>query len=139
MSANKPKVRYGRWLLLLLVVGPLAFWYFASPVVAVNFSPDSKEEFQYVWNTQDRIHRGDIKHGGSAVEFSYIFPDQDFFMMFNWWTDAGFQRCIDIKPKWGRTIDIYLDATGRIDVAKTGPDVIGRLEQCAGEPDPFRP
>ena len=139
MSANKPKIRYGRWILILLVVLPLAFWYFASPVVAVNFSPNNKEEFRYVWNTQDRIHRGDIRHGGSAVEFSYIFPDEDFFMMFAWWTDKGFQRCIDIKPKWGRTIDIYLDDIGRIDTAKTAADVIARLKACEDVADPFRP
>lgn len=139
MSANKPKIRYGRWMLLLPTVLAPVFWYLASPVVAVNFSPNSKDEFRYVWNTQDRIHRGDIKHGGSAVEFSYLFPDEDFFMRFDWWTDTGFQGCIDITPKWGRTIDIYLDVTGRIDTAKTTPDVIARLKKCAGEPDPFRP
>ncbi|ROO13638.1 hypothetical protein BK673_00730 [Pseudomonas fluorescens] len=138
MNANKTGRRYGRWILLILVALPIAFWYFGSPVVAVNFSPNSEGEFHYAWNTQDRIHRGDIKHGGSAVEFGYLFPDDDFFMMFDWWTDKGFQRCIDITPKWGRTIDIYLDETGRIDIAKTGPDVISRLKQCTGEPDPFR-
>ncbi|RMR91345.1 hypothetical protein ALP78_03957 [Pseudomonas coronafaciens pv. striafaciens] len=91
-----------------------------------------------MWNTQDRIHRGDIRHGGSAVEFSYIFPDGDFFMMFDWWTDKGFKRCIDITPKWGSTIDIYLDDIGRIDTAKTAPEVIARLKQCPGRPDPFQ-
>ncbi|BAV72800.1 hypothetical protein PCAU_0591 [Pseudomonas chlororaphis subsp. aurantiaca] len=100
--------------------------------------PDSKEEFRYVWNTQDRIHRGDIKHGGSAIESGYIFPDEDFFMMFFWWTDKGFQQCIDIAPKHWATIEIYLDATGRIDTTKTGPDVISLLKQCPGGPDPFR-
>lgn len=139
MSVNKPGIRYGRWIILLLFILPVAFWYFASPVVAVNFSANSKEEFRYVWNTQDRIHRGDIRHGGSAVEFSHIFPDEDFFMMFDWWTDKGFKRCIDITPEWGSTIDIYLDDSGRIDTAKTVPDVIARLKQCSGRPDPFRP
>lgn len=138
MNANKTGRRNRRWILLILVALPIAFWYFGFPVVAVNFSPNSEGEFHYVWNTQDRIHRGDIKHGGSAVEFGYLFSDDDFFMMFDWWTDKGFQRCIDITPKWGRTIDIYLDETGRIDIAKTGPDVISRLKQCTGEPDPFR-
>ncbi len=137
-NVSKPKIRYGRWVFLLLLVSSIAFWHFASPVVAINFSPDSKEEFRYVWNTQDRIHRGDIRHGGSAVEFSHLFPGKDFFMMFDWWTDTGFQRCIDITPKWGRTIDIYLDETGRIDTTKTVPDVIARLKKCEGEPDPFR-
>lgn len=139
MSAKQHKVRYGRWLLLILVILPIALWYFASPVVSVDFSPDSKEEFRYVWNTQDRIHRGDIKHGGSTIESSYIFPDADFFMMFFWWTDRGLQQCIDITPKHWTTLDIYLDATGRIDTTKTAPDVMARLKKCPGEPDPFRP
>ncbi|WP_371355893.1 hypothetical protein ACA087_04305 [Pseudomonas chlororaphis] len=139
MSAKKHKVRYGRWLLLILVILPIALWHFASPVVSVDFSPDSKEEFRYVWNTQDRIHRGDIKHGGSAIESGYIFPDDDFFMMFFWWTDKGFQQCIDITPKRWATIDIYLDAAGRIDTTKTAPDIIARLKKCEGEPGPFRP
>jgi hypothetical protein len=139
MPANKFKNRYGFLILFLLVALPPAFWYFASPVVAVNFSPDSKQVFRYVWNTQDRIHRGDIRHGGSAVEFGHIFPDKNFFMRFDWWTDKGAQRCFYVTPKRGRTLDIYLDAKGRIDTAKTDPDTVARLKKCAGEPDPFRP
>jgi len=60
-------------------------------------------------------------------------------MMFFWWTDKGFQQCIDITPKRWATIDIYLDAAGRIDTTKTAPDIIARLKKCEGEPDPFRP
>ncbi|WDH33664.1 hypothetical protein [Pseudomonas chlororaphis] len=138
MSAKRHKIRYGRWLFLILVILPIALWHFASPVVSVDFSSDSKEEFRYVWNTQDRIHRGDIKHGGSAIESGYMFPGEDFFMMFFWWTDKGFQQCIDITPKHWATVDIYLDATGRVDTTKTAPDVIARLKRCPGESDPFR-
>lgn len=130
MYAKKNKIRYGRWALSILIIFPPALWYIASPVVAVNFFPNSTEEFHYAWNTQHRIYRGNIKHGGSAVEFSHIFPDKKFFMMFDWWTNAGFQNCIYITPKWGRTIDIYLDKTGRIDSAKTGPEVMTRLKPC---------
>ncbi|MCH5510751.1 hypothetical protein [Pseudomonas syringae] len=139
-KANNAKFRYGRWVLGALLVCPIAFWYLASPVVAVNFSHEGKEEFRYIWNTQHRIYKGDMpKGGGSAVEFSYVFPDKDFFMMFDWWTDKAFQRCIDITPEWGSTIDIYLDDIGRIDTAKTAPHVIARLKQCVGRPAPFRP
>lgn len=123
----------------LLLVTPVAFWYLASPVVAVNFSPNSKDEFRYVWNTQDRIHRGDIKHGGSSVEFSYIFPDEDFFMMFDWWADKTAPRCIYITPKRWSTLDIYLDEHGRLDTTKTDKEVIERLKPCPGQPDPFQP
>lgn len=139
MSVSKPESGYRRWMLLLLTVIPVAFWYLASPVVAVNFSPNSKENFRYVWNTQDRIHRGDIRHGGSAVEFSYIFPEGDFFMMFDWWTDKGFKRCVDITPKRWSTMNIHLDEIGRVDIDRTAPEVIARLKGCPGQPDPFRP
>ncbi|MGE8063685.1 hypothetical protein [Pseudomonas sp. NPDC089569] len=139
MHAKKPEIRYILWIVILLIILSAIFWYTASPVVVVNFSANSKEEFRYIWNTQHRIYKGDIKHGGSAIEFGYIFPDKDFFMMFDWWTDKGFQRCIDITPKWASTIDIYLDITGRIDMSRTPPDTIARLKQCKGQPDPFRP
>ncbi|WP_373369399.1 hypothetical protein [Pseudomonas chlororaphis] len=138
-NASKPKIRYGRWAFLLLLVSPIAFWYFASPVVSVHFSHDGKEEFRYIWNVQHQIYKGDMPVGGGAsVKFGHIFPDAGFFMRFDWWTDTGTQRCVNVTPKWGRTIDIYLDATGGIDTAKTAPDVISRLKQCAGESDPFR-
>lgn len=107
--------------------------------MAVNFSPNGKEGFQYIWNTQHRIYKGDMPAGGVAVEQGHIFPGKDFFMMFDWWTDTQHRRCIDITPRWGRTIDIYLDDIGRIDTAKTAPDVIARLKQCKGDLDPFRP
>ena len=139
MSANKPKIRYGLWILFLLVVLPFAFQYFATPVVAVNFSANSEEHFRYVWNTQDRIHRGDIRHGGSAVESSYIFASEEFFMMFDWWTDEGFQRCVDITPERWSTLEIYLDDSGEIDTVKTATDVIARLKQCPNRSAPFRP
>lgn len=58
-------------------------------------------------------------------------------MMFEWWTERGFSRCVDITLKrWG-TIDIYLDGTGRIDLDKTSSDTIARLKQCKGNSDPF--
>ncbi|KFE47434.1 hypothetical protein IV03_09185 [Pseudomonas congelans] len=138
-NASKTKTGYGRWLLVGLLVGPMAFWYLASPVVAVNFSHEGKDEFRYIWNTQHQIYKGDMPAGGgSAVEWGQIFPDKDFFMRFDWWTDKGFQRCFYVTPKWGRMIDIYLDDIGRIDTAKTAPDVIARLKQCPGRPDPFQ-
>lgn len=138
-NASKSEIRYGRWVLLFLLVFPIAFWYLASPVVAVFFSHEGKEEFRYIWNTQHRIYKGNMPAGGGAsVELGHIFLNKDFFMRFDWWTDKGAQRCVYITPKWGRLIDIYLDEAGRIDTAKTDPDVISRLKQCEGERDPFR-
>jgi hypothetical protein len=114
------------------------FCYMAFPVVAVNFSHEGKEKFNYIWNTHHRIYKGQMPIGGGAsVEWGHLFPDKNFFMRFDWWTDKGAQRCFSVTPRWGRMMDIYLDAEGRIDIAATAPDVINRLEQCAGEPDPF--
>ncbi|SDU17780.1 hypothetical protein SAMN04490196_0839 [Pseudomonas moraviensis] len=74
MNANKTRRRYGRWILLALIALPIAVWYFASPVVAVNISPNSEEEFHYVWNTQDRIHKDNalakLTHSGHELAVS---------------------------------------------------------------------
>ncbi|MBA1231886.1 hypothetical protein G7013_19755 [Pseudomonas viridiflava] len=139
-NASKAEFRYGRWAIVALLVLTIAFWYLATPVVAVNFSHEGKEEFRYIWNVQHQIYKGKMpKGGGASVEWGDIFPDDNFFMRFDWWTDKGTQRCFYVTPKWGRTIDVYLDAEGRIDASKTDPDFANRLKQCAGEPDPFRP
>ena len=138
MTANKPKIRSDRWALITLLILPILFWYLATPVVVVNFSHEGKEEYLYIWNTQHRIYKGEMpKDGGASVERGHIFPDKDFFMMFNWWPKKGLRWCIDITPKWGKTLDIYLDEVGRIDTVKTAPDVIARLKQCKGESNPF--
>jgi hypothetical protein len=117
----------------------LAFWYVATPSVLVHYSDEGTEELRSVWDTQHRIYRERILPGQATVDTGHIFPNSDFFMVFFWGTAKGSQRCIDITPKWGRKIDIYLDATAKIDIAKTSPDVVARLKRCDGEPDPFRP
>lgn len=137
LSTYVNKLSKGRMLLLLLLAS-CVFWYMTLPRVAVNYSKDGKEEFRYIWNTQHRIDKGSILPGQATADIGHIFPNKDFFMMFDWWSAKDLRRCISITPKWGRTTDIYLDEKGRIDIAKTGPDVISRLKQCEGEPDPFR-
>ena len=122
-----------------LVILPLLFWYVATPVVHVHYSKKGTEELRLIWNTQHTIHKETMLAGQATFDTGHIFPNKDFFMRFDWWTDKGAQRCFYVTPKWGRGIDIYLDATGRIDTAITDPDVVTRLKQCAGEPDPFRP
>ncbi|RMN31605.1 hypothetical protein ALQ61_01153 [Pseudomonas coronafaciens pv. zizaniae] len=76
--------------------------------------------------------------GDTTGDTGHILPDEDFFMMFNWCADKTPPRCIDITPKRWSTLDIYLDGSGKIDIAKTDPDVIARLKSCPGQPDPFR-
>ena len=138
-NASKTRIKYDRLALIALLILPILFSYLATPVVVVKFSHEGEEDYLYIWNTQDRIYKGEMpKGGGSAIEWGHIFPDKDFFMRFDWWKKRGLQMCIDITPKWGRTINIYVDEVGRIDTAKTAPYVIARLKQCQGEPDPFR-
>ncbi|WP_256668926.1 hypothetical protein [Pseudomonas sp. C2B4] len=138
-TAKKSETRYLGTKILLLLIAPFVFWYVTTPRVIVHYSKEGTEELRTVWNTQHRIYRERILPGQASVDTGHIFPDEDFFMMFDWWTHSKYRRCIDITPKWGRTIDIYIDETGRIDTANTAPDVIARLKSCKGDPDPFRP
>lgn len=124
-------------LITLLLLALLIFWYLTLPRVNVNYPNDGKYELRYIWNTQHRIDKGGILPGQGTVDIGHIFPDKSFFMRFDWWSKSGLRWCIDIIPKWGKTLDIYLDEVGRIDTVKTAPDVIARLKQCKGESNPF--
>lgn len=123
----------------LLLLATFLFWYVTLPRVVVNYPKEGKEELRYIWNTQHRIDKGGILPGEGTADIGHIFPDEKFFMMFDWWSKKGLRRCISITPKWGTTTEINLDETGRIDTAKTSSDVITRLKPCKGELDPFRP
>ena len=125
--------------LALLLLALFVFWYMTLPRVSVHYSKDGKDELRYVWNTQHSIDRGDMLPGEGTADIGHIFPNKDFFMRFDWWTDKGDQWCIDITPKWGTTTEVNLDKTGKIDTAKTSSEVISRLKQCKGESDPFHP
>lgn len=124
-------------MLFLFLLASCAFWYVTLPRVAVNYSKDGKEAFRYIWNTQHRIDKGSMLPDQATADIGPTFPDKDFFMMFDWWPANELRRCISITPEWGSTTDIYLDEKGRIDITKTGPEVISRLKQCAGESDPW--
>ncbi|MBX8487094.1 hypothetical protein [Pseudomonas cichorii] len=135
MNAKNIKARY---VIGALVILPLLFWYVATPVVHVHYSEKGTDELRLIWNTQHNIHKEGMLPGQATFDTGHVFPNSEFFMVFDWWSKKGLQRCIDITPKWGGTIDIYLDESAKIDTARTSPDVIARLKQCAGEPDPFR-
>ncbi|RMN29214.1 hypothetical protein [Pseudomonas coronafaciens] len=137
MSASEKKAYLARWITgfaCLLIAG----WYLALPRVVIYYSADGSNGFHYVLNTQHSILRRDLMPGDTTGDAGHILPDEDFFMMFNWWADKTPPRCIDITPKRWSTLDIYLDGSGKIDIAKTDPDVIARLKSCPGQPDPFR-
>lgn len=131
LSTFASKLSKGK-VIVLCLLALLVFWYLTLPRVVVNYSKDGKEELRYIWNTQHRIDKGGMLPGEGTADIGHIFPGKDFFMMFNWWSGKKLRRCIDITPKWGTTTEINLDDTGRIDIAKTDPDVISRLKQCAG-------
>lgn len=122
----------------LLLFASLVLAYITLPRVIVNYAKEGTQEVRYIWNTQHRIDRGSLLPGEGTADIGHTFPDKDFFMVFFWRTATGSQRCIDITPQWGKTIEIFLDATGRIDTTKTTPEVMARLRHCEGEPDPFR-
>nr|WP_124323050.1 hypothetical protein [Pseudomonas chlororaphis] len=114
---------------ILLVLSPIAFWYVATPRVAVYFPKDGYGELTYIWNTKDRIDKGKLKPGDATADTGFIFPDDEFFMEFYWHPHAGRRHCISITPKWPRT-SIYLDASGSIDMSDRGGTDVDRLKEC---------
>ncbi|WDG76985.1 hypothetical protein PUP68_23400 [Pseudomonas chlororaphis] len=128
-NVKKSKTRYVRRVLLLLLLAPVAFWYVATPTVSVYYSQDGKEELRYVWNTQHRIYRGGIHPGESTGDNGFIFPDDEFFMMFYWRSKTGRDHCVGITPKWPNT-KIYLDLNGNIDTSEGSGTDTERLGQC---------
>lgn len=126
MYVNRLKKRY---VIAALLVTPLLFWYVATPVVNVYYSEHGKYELRYIWNTQHSIHKERMLPGQSTFDLGHIFPNEDFFMMFDWWTDRGLRNCVYITPKWPRT-KIYLDKNGNVDTLETAPDVLARIKRC---------
>ncbi|RXT94002.1 hypothetical protein B1F69_11165 [Pseudomonas syringae] len=106
--------------------------------VIVHYPKEATDELRLIWNTHDQITRQRMLPGEATSEFGHVFPDENFFMVFFWWTDRGLRKCMDITPKRWATIDIYLDRAGRVDIEKTSPKVIARLKRCVGESAPFR-
>ncbi|MBX8592968.1 hypothetical protein K5D56_26720, partial [Pseudomonas cichorii] len=103
MNAKNIKARY---VIGAFVTLPLLFWYVATPVVRVHYSEKGTDELRLIWNTQHSIHKEGMLPGQATFDTGHIFPNNDFFMRFDWWTDKGAQRCFYVTPKWGRTIDI---------------------------------
>lgn len=138
MSVNEKGRHVWRWAAgccLLLIAG----WYMALPRVVILYSKDGSKDISYVLNTQHSILRRDLVPGATTGDVGHIFPDKDFFMMFDWWAEKSAPRCISIKPRRWHTLEIHLDRFGRIDTAITSPNVLSRLKVCPDQGDPFRP
>lgn len=121
MSANKPKRHVLRWALVLLLV-PVCFWYVATPLVSFHFSDKGQGRLGYILNVQHDISKGEIYPGETTGGSGHIFPNDHFFMEFDW-NNGGESRCVRVKPKWPKT-DVYIGADGAID-SRTDGTLIG--------------
>jgi len=129
MSANEKRPRHiGRWIALFFI-GLVALWYIAMPRVVVYYSKDGTENISYVLNTQHTIVRGALLPGKTTGDVGHIFPDDKFFMRFDWWNDKGLNHCVNITPRWPTT-EIHLDRNGDIDSSEGSGTDMDRLKQC---------
>ncbi|MGC5700730.1 hypothetical protein J4P02_11090 [Pseudomonas sp. NFXW11] len=110
--------------------GLLAYWQVALPTVTVHYSAEGREELRYIWNVQDRIAKGGMLPGGGATDHGALFPDDEFFMEFSWWSkNTGRNHCISITPQWPHSA-IYLNAEGDLDLGKTSATDRRRVQEC---------
>lgn len=129
-SVSKCRTWIMRILWILGVYLGVTHWDIALPTVNVHYSKAGRDELRYIWNVHDRIYKGGMLPGGGAMDNSVLFPSEDFFMEFSWWSKTGDRNhCISITPKWPNT-DIYLDADGNIDRRKESGTHIDRLKPC---------
>ncbi|RXU60172.1 hypothetical protein CW358_28805 [Pseudomonas protegens] len=130
LHAGTRRPWYVKLLWIPLLFGLVTHWDFALPRVNVHYSQAGRDELRYIWNVQDRIDKGGMFPGGGATDHGVLFPDDEFFMEFSWWSkNTGRNHCISITPQWPHT-HIYLNADGDIDRReKSGTDV-QRLAEC---------
>lgn len=139
-SASKSRSRYLWWLLVLLLplllpllaILLIALWnIIVLPTATVHYSKHAVEELRLIWNVQHRIYKGGMPPGSSTRDHGFLFPDENFFMMFDWW-GKNVRHCVSITPKWPNT-HIYLDANGDIDRSEGSGTDIDQLKPCPGE------
>jgi hypothetical protein len=107
----------------------------ALPGVSVYYSKEGREELSYIWNVQHRIYKGQMAPGGGAFDTGFIFPDDEYFMTFDWWSTQGNgHHCVSITSRW-RNTNIYLDANGNIDLSEGSGTDSDRLEKCPWDQD----
>lgn len=111
-SANKPKRHIWRWVVVIMLT-PILFWYFATPQVSFHFSDKGQGRLGYILNVQHDISKGEIYPGEATGGAGHIFPNEHFFMEL-YWNNRGKSHCIRAKPRWP-SIDIYIGEDGAID------------------------
>ncbi|WP_243244453.1 hypothetical protein [Pseudomonas maioricensis] len=128
MSADKPWYRSFWLMTLITLLGLFTFWYVALPRVHVYYSEQGSSQLDFVWNTQNRIYRGEIRPGGVTADAGHIFPDEEFLMVLDW-TASKRNHCIMINPQWPTT-SIYIGADGNIDMSEGSGTDVERLSKC---------
>jgi hypothetical protein len=116
----------------LILVAVFFSWWVALPRVHLYYSKGGSEDLSFVWDTQHRVYRGQIRPGGITGDTGHIFPQDDFFMVLFWSRPGRPRQCVSILPKWPFT-SIYIDAEGDIDMSTDGGTDISRLKACPYE------
>jgi hypothetical protein len=118
------------WRLLLMAICCwYSYWGFVVPSVDVYYSENATEPLRVIWNTQNSIYRAQVLPGEMTGDFGHLFPDDSFFMEFDFWTDGGAGGCVSITPKW-LTTNIYIGSDGEIDMSPTGGTDTDRIRPC---------
>lgn len=109
-------------------------WYFATPKATLYYPEDGEDEIFYRWNTHDRIYRGTLYSGMKSIEPGELFPEEDFFMVVEWWRNRVYWGCAKVSPKWYGT-DLYLSKNGDLDISPEGPTDVDRVMLCTRPSD----
>jgi len=102
-----------RYVVLLFLLLLFLAWYIAIPRVHICFSNNGNGRLGFIMNSQHDIYRNDIHPRQATAGAGHIFPDEDFFMQFDW-SNAGRHHCICINPKWPVT-NVYIGPDGDVD------------------------
>lgn len=121
LPKSKIKIRHFVFFLLVLFLSQ----YVARPGVNVRFSDRGKGNFDYIWNVEHSIYKGELLPGGVTGDTGHIFPGPDFFMRFDWKRgEEG--ECVEITPNWP-TVNLYIGSDGLLDGSKTD---MGYVRTC---------
>jgi hypothetical protein len=120
-------------LLLALILLLVILWKaYILPNATVHYDKNGTEELRYIWNVQHRIYKGRLPPGASTTDQGFLFPDEKFFMMFDWQNKDGRPRCVYITPSWFGT-HMYLNANGDIDHSEGSATDSDRLKPCPSD------
>ena len=117
-----------RYIVLLLLLLLFLAWYIAILRVEIHFSKDGSGSLGYILNIQHDIDKHDIYPGQTRGGSGHIFPDDDFFMKFDW-NNAGRHHCICISPKWPLTT-VHIGPGGNVDWRPSSGTDVDRIWPC---------